>query len=58
MHAEVRIGESMLMIGGGPGIKESPTAIHLYLPDVDTVYERALQAGAYVVICSCQSGVR
>jgi len=46
MHAEVRIGESMLMIGGGPGIKESPTAIHLYLPDVDTVYERALQAGA------------
>jgi uncharacterized glyoxalase superfamily protein PhnB len=46
IHAEVRIGESMLMIGGGPGIKESPTAIHLYLPDVDTVYERALQAGA------------
>ena len=46
MHAEVKIGDSMVMIGGGPGIAERPTAIHLYIPDVDAVYERALQAGA------------
>ncbi len=46
LHAELRIRESMIMVGGGPGIKEMPTAIHLYVPDVDTVYERALQAGA------------
>jgi uncharacterized glyoxalase superfamily protein PhnB len=46
MHAEVKIGDSMVMVGGGPGIAERPTAIHLYIPDVDTVYQRALQAGA------------
>lgn len=46
MHAEARIGDSMIMIGGGPGIPENPTAIHLYIPDVDTVYQRALDAGA------------
>lgn len=46
MHAEVKVGDSMLMIGGGPGIPESPGAIHLYLPEVDAVYKRALQAGA------------
>jgi PhnB protein len=46
MHCEVRIGESMLMIGGGEGIPEWPTAIHLYVPDVDAVYQRALDAGA------------
>jgi len=46
MHAEVKIGDSMVMVGGGPGIKERPTAIHLYIPDVDTVYQRALRAGA------------
>jgi len=46
MHAEVKIGDSMVMVGGGPGITERPTAIHLYIPDVDAVYHRALQAGA------------
>src|SRR6267142_4596497 len=46
MHAEIKIGDSMVMVGGGPGIQERPTAIHLYIPNVDAVYERALQAGA------------
>jgi PhnB protein len=48
MHAEVRIGNSMLMIGGGPGIafEATPAAIHLYVNDVDTVYQQALKAGA------------
>jgi PhnB protein len=51
LHAEVRIGDSMLMIGGGMP-PERPydgqqwtTAFHLYVPDTDAVYERALQAG-------------
>src|SRR5215831_8850932 len=50
-HAEYRIGESMIMVGGGgrgsqwKG-KASPGAIHLYVPDVDDVYSRAIQAGA------------
>jgi uncharacterized glyoxalase superfamily protein PhnB len=50
-HSEYRIGDSMLMIGGG-GKGSSwkgpamPGSLHLYVEDVDVVYERALQAGA------------
>lgn len=46
VHAEARIGDSMLMMGGYPGMTEMPTALHLYVPDVDAVYARALAAGA------------
>lgn len=46
MHAEVSIGDSIVMIGGAEHIEPMPTAIHLYVPDVDQVYERALKAGA------------
>lgn len=46
MHCEVRIGDSMLMIGGGPGFDTRPAAIHLYVSDVDDTYARALAAGA------------
>lgn len=46
MHAEVRIGDSMVMIGGAPHIPALPTAIHLYVPDVDDAYQRAIDAGA------------
>ncbi|HEY6802764.1 MAG TPA: VOC family protein [Pyrinomonadaceae bacterium] len=46
MHAEVRIGDSMVMIGGAPHIPAMPTAVHLYIPDVDEVYQRAIEAGA------------
>ena len=46
MHAEVSIGDSVVMIGGAEHIEPMPTAIHLYVPDVDQAYERALRAGA------------
>jgi PhnB protein len=48
IHAEVQIGDSMVMIGGGAAWKgtPSPASIHLYVNDADAVYERALQAGA------------
>ena len=46
MHAEVSIGDSIVMIGGAEHIEPKPVAIHLYVPDVDQVYERALGAGA------------
>src|SRR5687768_1762356 len=46
MHAEVSIGDSIVMIGGAEHIEPMPTAIHLYVPDVDQAYERALKADA------------
>ena len=46
LHAESRIGDSMLMMGGYPGMVESPAALHLYVEDADAVYAQALAAGA------------
>jgi uncharacterized glyoxalase superfamily protein PhnB len=48
IHAEIRIGDTMLMIGGGEGLRHPPmpAALHYYVPNVDAVYERALAAGA------------
>jgi len=46
LHVEVRIGDSMVMMGGGEGIAPIPAALHLYVRDADGVYRRALQAGA------------
>jgi uncharacterized glyoxalase superfamily protein PhnB len=46
MHAEVSIGGSVVMIGGAEHIEPMPSAIHLYVPDVDQAYERAVMAGA------------
>ncbi|HET7209315.1 MAG TPA: VOC family protein [Terriglobales bacterium] len=50
-HCEARVGDSMLMIGGGgQGVswqgKPFPTSLHIYVPDADAVYEKALAAGA------------
>src|SRR5437879_13815321 len=51
VHAEVRIGDTMLMIGGGHPdrpirITPSVTAFHVYVADTDATFERVLQAGA------------
>lgn len=46
LHAEVTVGESRLMIGGFESVEEMPTALHVYVPDADAVYQRALEAGA------------
>ena len=45
LHCEVKIGDSVVMIGGGPTFEPRPVAIHLYVPDVDEVYARAVEAG-------------
>ena len=45
LHAEVRIGDSIMMIGG-PGEEAMPAAIYLYVDDADSAYKRALAAGA------------
>jgi len=51
LHCEVRIGDSMLMVGGGgAGMKwrgtPMPSAFHIYVPHCDATYARALEAGA------------
>ncbi len=47
IHSEYRIGDSMIMIGGGESRRgqENLGAFHLYVEDVDTVYRRAVDAG-------------
>lgn len=46
-HAEVRIGDSMVMIGQARDEWTARTnQIYLYVPDVDATYARALAAGA------------
>lgn len=45
MHAEIKIGDSIIMMGESPG-KQFPAMLHLYVEDVDAVYRRALAAGA------------
>jgi uncharacterized glyoxalase superfamily protein PhnB len=51
-HLEVRIGDSMLMVGGGRDFKGTPmpTALHLYVPDVDAAFQRAIEAGSTAVM--------
>jgi len=47
MHAEVRIGDSPVMMGESMGSCEPMFgSLYLYVHDVDAVYKRALQAGA------------
>lgn len=46
-HAEVRIGDSMIMLGEARDQwKAMPATLYLYLEDVDAAYARALAAGA------------
>ncbi len=54
VHGEVRIGDSMMMIGGGVAQKEfpatlHPNALHVYVQDADAVCKNAVQAGATLV---------
>ncbi len=50
-HAEVRLGDSMVMLGeAGAQWKPMPALIYLYVPDADSTYQRALQAGATSVM--------
>lgn len=47
IHAEVRIDDSIIMVGEvGNGNEPFPGMMHLYLPDADATYQRALAAGA------------
>lgn len=49
-HAEIRVGEAVLMIADGiEGWPAIPAHLHCYVPDVDAVYAKALASGATAV---------
>lgn len=50
MHAEVRLDDTVVMIGEhGEGWPPVQSHVHVYVPDVDATYKRALAAGAVSV---------
>jgi len=47
MHAELRIGDSLIMMGqAADRFKAKAASLYLWVPDVDEVYAKALAAGA------------
>lgn len=50
-HAEVRIDDSVVMLGERPAATHAATgSTHVYVADVDACYRRALAAGAQSVV--------
>ena len=57
MHAEVRIDDTVVMLAdSADGWPPSPSHIHIYVPDVDAAYGRALNSGAVSVQEPVQKG--
>ena len=51
MHAQVRIGNSMVMMGGSmPDWPAMPTGLYLYVAEADKTFARAIEAGATSVM--------
>lgn len=49
-HAEVRIDDTVVMLADGGGdFPPEPVQVHVYVPDVDKTYRRALDAGGVSV---------
>jgi uncharacterized glyoxalase superfamily protein PhnB len=53
MNAELRIGDSMVMLGKAPkertDLKIMTSMLYMYVIDPDSVYERAIQAGGKAI---------
>lgn len=52
-HAQVRIGDSMVMISekcDTDAWSATPSSLYLYVPDTDAVYKKAIAAGATSVM--------
>lgn len=51
MHAEVKIGDSIIMMGeAGSHSEPKPVNLYMYVPDTDGVYQQALRAGGTSVM--------
>jgi uncharacterized glyoxalase superfamily protein PhnB len=47
MHAEVRLDDTVIMLADAtPDYPAIPSLVHVYVPNVDETYRRALAAGA------------
>src|SRR5271166_5571688 len=65
VHAEVRLGDTTLMMGGGVAGVKFPgslhtNALHIYVEDAEAVTERAVAAGATLIdpVCDQEYGER
>jgi PhnB protein len=50
MHAEIKIGNTIVMLSDAMMVPATRSGLHLYVEDVDTWWRRATAAGAEVVI--------
>lgn len=51
MHAEARIGDSMVMLAdANDQWPAAPATLYLYVEDVDSVYRQAIEAGARSIL--------
>ena len=47
VHSSLRIGDTVVMLAdSAPDWPPAPAYVHVYVPDVDATYARALRAGA------------
>ncbi|RZF28606.1 VOC family protein [Paraburkholderia sp. UYCP14C] len=50
LPAEIRIGDSVLMVSGGDGLRDPATAfLYVYVEDADSTYRRAIAANAVAI---------
>ncbi len=50
MHAEVKIGSSMVMLGGKKDAPAGNAMLYLYVDDTDAVYQQAIAAGGVSIL--------
>ena len=50
MHAEIQIDDSVIMLGdSSEKYLPVPAVIHVYMPDVDKTFEKAIEAGCEII---------
>lgn len=50
MHAEIQIDDSVIMLGeASEKFPPVPLVMHVYVPDVDNTFEKAIRAGCEIV---------
>jgi PhnB protein len=50
MHAEIQIGDSIVMLNDAINEAAQPAGLFLYVPDVDKTFAKAVKAGATVIM--------